>query len=198
MSHAKSIAKCRTLNILAHPSCFYSTRILLCVQSGSKAYLFTGEEFYLITLIMVLFTSGRISRVDTLQQQLAANPTVQAGYNQPLEDIHHYKVLVQATIHAHSRMRNYWKEFAKVQDTPLDTEIKVGSVLPSLGGHGLIWKLMLFYLNSLQYRYPKGIYPMACPLHLWSSRWIHQPTFHTRLYTDIHGSLASLRHRHNP
>jgi hypothetical protein len=101
MSHAKSIAKCRTLNILAHPSCFYSTRIL-CVQSGSKAYLFTGEEFYLITLIMVLFTSGRISRVDTLQQQLAANPTVQAGYNQPLEDIHHYKVLVQATIHAHS------------------------------------------------------------------------------------------------
>ena len=136
-SCAKSI-ECRTWNILAHPPCFYSTRILLCVQSGSRADLFTGEEFYLITLIMVLSTSGRISRADTLQQRLAANPTVQAGYDQPLEDIHHYKVLVQATIRSHSRMRNYWKEFAEIQDTPLDTEIKVGSVLPSLGGHGLI------------------------------------------------------------
>jgi hypothetical protein len=82
---------------------------------------------------MVLSTTGRVSRVGILQQRLAANPAVQEGFEESLEDTHHYKILVQATVRAHNRMRNLWKEFAESHDATLSAEITVGSVLPTLG-----------------------------------------------------------------
>jgi hypothetical protein len=84
-------------------------------------------------IYMVLSTTGRVSRAETLQQRLAANPAVQEGFEESLEDTRHYKILVQATVRAHNRMRNLWKEFAESHDATLSAEITVGSVLPTLG-----------------------------------------------------------------
>jgi len=82
---------------------------------------------------MVLSTTGRVSRAETLQQRLAANPAMQEGFEESLEDTHHCKTLVRATVRAHDRLRNLWKEFAESHDATLSAEITVGSVLPTLG-----------------------------------------------------------------
>jgi hypothetical protein len=76
------------------------------VQGGSKTRLPYFQEiwellFCFLFLIlhsfdMVLSTTGRVSRAEILQQRLAANPIVQAGFEESLEDTHHYRILVQA------------------------------------------------------------------------------------------------------
>lgn len=83
---------------------------------------------------MVLVSKGLVSRADLLQKRLADNPETQEAFDTSLHDVVHYKVLVQATLKGHERMKKYWKEFVIDQkDTEISAEIVPGSKLPALG-----------------------------------------------------------------
>jgi hypothetical protein len=59
------------------------------------------------------------SRPRTAQQRVddkrAANPVLDAMFNEGLDNIHHYETLAQGTLENHEEVRRLWRNFASYQ-----------------------------------------------------------------------------------
>jgi len=111
------------------------------------------------------------------------------AFEQSLEDTHHYKILVQATVCAHDWMKQFWREFAASHNLTLSTEIEVSSILPTLSVLFLIFTCLVPWLPV--YRHSQGFHLLAHAFSSWQTQWIYQLAFGWSVHPDIHGPLAS-------
>ncbi|KAJ7306745.1 hypothetical protein DFH08DRAFT_513600 [Mycena albidolilacea] len=90
------------------------------------------------------------SRPRTAQQRVddkrAANPVLDAMFNDGLDNIHHYKTLAQGTLENHEEVRRLWRNFASYQTTYPDLATELEPKIQPIG-EGAI-KLFLSYLAS--------------------------------------------------
>jgi hypothetical protein len=66
---------------------------------------------------------------------------MKAAYEQPLEEIIHYKTLITKTIEGHNCIKRFWHEFVEQHLNTATIVVKIisGSEIPPLGESRIMW-----------------------------------------------------------